>query len=95
MMTLVKPLQPKNASSPIEVTELGMVTDVSPLQLLNVELSIRVTEFGIVTDVSLSQLLNVLAAILVPSNLYLTVCFHSVSNVYVSLTVSCLTSSII
>ena len=32
MVTLVKPLQPQNASSPIEVTELGMVTLVKPLQ---------------------------------------------------------------
>ncbi len=32
MVTLVKPSQPMNARSPIEVTELGMVTLVKPLQ---------------------------------------------------------------
>ena len=32
MVTLVKPLQPLNAFSPIEVTELPMVTLVKPLQ---------------------------------------------------------------
>ena len=35
MVTLVKPLQPRNAMSPIEVTELGMVTFVRPEQPLN------------------------------------------------------------
>ena len=31
--TDVRPLQTEKADSPIEVTELGMVTDVRPLQL--------------------------------------------------------------
>jgi len=32
MVTDVKPLQQKNAQSPMEVTLFGMVTDVKPLQ---------------------------------------------------------------
>ena len=35
MVTLVKPLQPPNAPSPIEVTELGMVMLVKPSHLQN------------------------------------------------------------
>lgn len=31
METSVKPLHPLNADTPIEVTELGMVTDVKPV----------------------------------------------------------------
>ena len=36
----VKPLQPKNASSPIDVMLLGRSTEVKPLQLLNASLFI-------------------------------------------------------
>ena len=43
---------------PIEVTELGIVTDVSPLQLWNTPLPIEVTELGIITEVSPLQLSN-------------------------------------
>ena len=32
MITEVRPEQPEKASSPIEVTELGMVTEVRPEQ---------------------------------------------------------------
>ena len=38
MVTLVKPLQKENASLPIEVTELGIVTLVKPLQGLYLQL---------------------------------------------------------
>ena len=37
MVTLVKPVQLRNAPSPIEVTELGMLTLVKPLQPRNVQ----------------------------------------------------------
>ena len=33
MVTEVRPLQPSKAEMPIEVTELGMVTEVRPQQL--------------------------------------------------------------
>ena len=49
-------LQFKNAVRPIEVTELGIVTDVSLLQSINAKSPIEVTELGIVTDVSPLQL---------------------------------------
>ena len=39
-------MQPQNAPSPIEVTELGIVTEVSPLQILNAPFPIEVTELG-------------------------------------------------
>jgi hypothetical protein len=32
MVTSIKPVQPWNVLSPIEVTELGMVTSVKPVQ---------------------------------------------------------------
>ena len=32
MVTDVMPLQPEKAPEPIDVTEMGMVTDVRPLQ---------------------------------------------------------------
>jgi len=41
--------QPLNASSPIEITELGMVMLVKLVQPENVNLPIEVTEFEIVT----------------------------------------------
>ena len=44
MITLVKPIQPQKADSPIEVTELGMVTLVKPLQPEKADLPIEVTE---------------------------------------------------
>ena len=43
---------PLNASFPIIVTELGMVTDVRLLQPENTLSPMLVTEFGIVTEVS-------------------------------------------
>ena len=55
MVTLVKPLQPKNARLPMEVTELGMVTVVKLLQLSNTELPMEVTELGTVTLVKSRQ----------------------------------------
>ena len=48
MVTEVSPLQPSNAWSLIEVTELGIVTEVSPLQPLNAPSPIEVTELGMV-----------------------------------------------
>ncbi len=35
MVTLVRPVQPENAQSPMEVTELPMVTLVNPLHPSN------------------------------------------------------------
>ena len=46
MVTLVKPQQPRNAPSPIEVTELGMVTLVKPLHSSNASSPIEVTGYG-------------------------------------------------
>ena len=54
-MMLSKLLQPVNASSPIEVTELGITTEVKLLQPVNAYLPIEVTELGISTDVKLLQ----------------------------------------
>ena len=51
-------LQSINASSPIEVTELPIVTDVSAKQVLNACFPISVTEFGIVIEVSPLQNAN-------------------------------------
>ena len=48
---VVKPLQPSNASFPMEVTLLGMVTDVKPLQSSNAYHPMEVTLFGMVTEV--------------------------------------------
>ena len=47
MVIDVKPEQPLNAYSPIEVTELPIVTDVKPRQLSNAYSPIEVTELGI------------------------------------------------
>ena len=44
----------KNASPPMLVTELGMITDVK-LQLMNALLPMLITEFGIITEVNLIQ----------------------------------------
>ena len=52
----VKPEQSKNAPSPIDVTELGMVRDVKPEQSLKALASIDVTELGMVRDVKSVQL---------------------------------------
>ena len=48
METLVKPLQPWKAQSPIELTELGMETLVKPLQPEKVQSPMEVTELGMV-----------------------------------------------
>ena len=58
--SVVKPLQPLNARSPMEVTLLPMVTEVKPLQPLNACSPIEVTLFGMVTEVKLLQPLNAL-----------------------------------
>ena len=44
------------AQPPIEVTELGMVTEVSPEQLRKADSPMDVTESPMVTDVSPEQL---------------------------------------
>ena len=49
IVTLVRPMQPENASDPMYVTLSGIVMLVSPLQLENVNSSMLVTLFGIVT----------------------------------------------
>ena len=51
-LTLV---QPEKAFSPIEVTELGMVTLVMPVQPLKAEPPIEVTELGMVMLVKPEQ----------------------------------------
>ena len=63
MVTLVKPLQPPNAPSPIEVTELGMVMVmlVKPSQPPNASSPIEVTDLGII--VFLHPLINVFVAV--------------------------------
>ena len=49
MVTEVRLVQPSKADQPIEVTELGMVTEVRPVQPLK---PLRnVTELGMVTEV--------------------------------------------
>ena len=55
IVTLVRPLQPENAQSPMEETELGMVTLVNPLHL-NAPKSMVVTELPILTLVNPEQL---------------------------------------
>ena len=44
---LVRPEQPENAHSPIEVTEVGISMLVRPEQFLNADPPIEVTELGI------------------------------------------------
>ena len=51
----VRLLQLRKAHFPIEVTELGMVTDVRLRQPEKAASPIEVTEFGMVTDVRLLQ----------------------------------------
>ena len=55
IVTLVRPVQSANATSPMVVTELGMVMLVRPVQSLNAQLPISVTELGMVTLVRLVQ----------------------------------------
>ena len=55
---LCKLLQLLKASFPIEVTELGIITESKLVQLENAELPIAVTESGIVTESKLLQFLN-------------------------------------
>ena len=52
MVTEVNPLQPENASSPMEVTLFPMVTDVKLLQLLTKYAGILCTLSPILTVVS-------------------------------------------
>ena len=49
--SMVKPLQPLNALSPMEVTPVGMVIEVKPLQPSNALFPMEVTLFGMVTEV--------------------------------------------
>ena len=63
---LVKPLQPRNALSPILVTLFGIVILVNPLQAVNAEEPILVTLFGIVILVNPLQPENAQETILVP-----------------------------
>mgnify|MGYP003432417551 CR=1 FL=1 len=46
MVTLVKPLQPKNALPPIEVTELGIIVFLHPLINVFVAVSIMALQFS-------------------------------------------------
>ena len=46
MVTLVKPLQPSNAQSPISVTELGIIVFLHPLINLFVAVSIMALQFS-------------------------------------------------
>ena len=71
-MILLIALQPKNAESPIIVTELGIVIDVKPLQFLNAALPIEVTELGIVIDVKPLQPENAKEPIFVTELLMVT-----------------------
>ena len=54
-VTLVKPAQELKAPLPIDVTELGIVTEVSFEQPENALSPIHVTELGIVSGVSFEQ----------------------------------------
>jgi len=49
-------MQPSNATEPIDVTLLGILTDASLLQPENAEAPIEVTLLGIVTDAREVQL---------------------------------------
>ena len=60
ILTDVRPLQPLNAYSPMEVTLLGIVTVVRLVQPWKVRVLIAVTPFGMLTDVRLVHLLNIL-----------------------------------
>ena len=51
-LTVVSPVQSEKAELPMEVTELGIVTDDKLLQPLKASTPIEVTELGIVTDVN-------------------------------------------
>ena len=55
-----KPLQPQKALSPMDVTELGMVTEVRPLQPAKARYPMDVTELGMVTEVRPLQYRNIL-----------------------------------
>ena len=57
IITLVNPLQPLNAYSPIWVTELGIVMLVKLLQPRNASEPMKVTKLGNVTEVKPLQLL--------------------------------------
>ena len=87
--TLVKPLQPLNAPSPISVTELGMVTLVKPLQSRNALLPIEVTELGMVTLVKPEQPLNAPLPIEV-TELGIIVFLHPLINVFVAVSIMAL-----
>ena len=45
-------MQSRKAETPIEVTELGIVTEVKPMQPYKAPLPIEVTELGIVKSVT-------------------------------------------
>ena len=88
-MTLVKSLQSKNAQSPIEMTELGMVTLVRPLQLENALKPIEVTELGMVTLVKPVQPENARLPIEV-TELGIIVFLHPLINVFVAVSIMAL-----
>ena len=54
IVTLVSPVQPSKANSPMLVTLSGIVMLVSPVQSRKAEEGISVTSFGIVMDVASS-----------------------------------------
>ena len=59
MVTLVRPLQPRNAELPIEVTELGIIVFLHPLiNVFVADQPISVTELGMVTLVKPSHSRN-------------------------------------
>ena len=49
IITLVNPVHPENALSPMDVTESGIITLVNPVHPENALSPMDVTEFGIVT----------------------------------------------
>ena len=51
----VKPVQPRNAASPMDVTLLGMVIEVKPLHSWNAKFPIDVTLLGMVIEVKPEQ----------------------------------------
>ncbi len=81
MVTDVKPLQRKNAQSPMLVTEFGMVTEVKPL-FWNASEPMLVTEFGMVTEVKPLQPSNANVPMLVTE--YVLPPFSTVSGISIT-----------
>ena len=80
IVTLVRPLQRQNASSPMEVTEFPIVTLLRPVQRENAIPPMEVTEFGIVMLVRPLQPKNALLPMEV-TVLGITVFLHPTINV--------------